>query len=118
VALNLGSLRQQITIERPGTPTPDGDGGYAETWAALAPPTAWASIEPASQRALERLVAGTVIAQASHIVRLRFHPGIDERCRISWVDATGATRVANVTDVTDPEERGIELVLVVAEVPA
>lgn len=117
MALNLGGFRHELTLEAPSAAVPDGDGGYTQTWAALNPPTAWASLEIASQAKLERLVANTVVAQASHIVRLRFHPDLDQTCRIKWTDRAGTVRTANVIDVTDPDERGIELILLVSEVP-
>lgn len=116
MALDPGRLTHLMTLESP-TPTPDGDGGYTQTWARLDPPEAWASIEPATTRALERLVAGTVVVQPSHIVRLPYHPDLDEECRMTFVDRSLTTRTLNVVDVLDPDEEGVELIVLCVEPP-
>jgi len=117
MALDTGSLVHWLTLERPGATTPDGDGGYTQTWESLNPSRAWASIEAATQRALERLVSNTVTVQATHIVRMPYHPDLDETCRISWVDRARRTHTANVTDVTDVDQIGEELIVLCVEPP-
>lgn len=117
MSLDTGTLRHRLTLERPGATTPDGDGGYTQTWERLTPSEAWASIEAASARALERLVANTVTVQATHIVRMRYHPDLDETCRLTWVDRNRRTHTANVTDVTDVGQLGEELIVLCAEGP-
>lgn len=117
MALDTGSLIHLMTLERPLATTPDGFGGYTQTWARLSPSEAWASIEAATARALERIVANTVVVQASHIVKMRYHPDLDETCRMTFVDRSGTTRTLNVTDVTDVGEQGDELLVLCVEPP-
>lgn len=117
MAIDPGELRHRITLETPGASVPDGDGGYTQTWTGLNPSQAWASIEVATQRVLERLVSNTVTVQASHIVRMRYHPDLDETCRISWVDRNRVTHTANVTNVTDVGQLGEELIVLCVEPP-
>lgn len=101
-------------MQNPATPVADGDGGYTQAWSTLV--DAWASIQTATQRTLERLVASTVTAQASHVVRMRHHPSVTQTSRIVWVDRAGTSHTANVTDVQDPDGSGTELILLCAEV--
>ncbi len=114
--MDIGALRQRVTLETPGAAVPDGDGGFTQAWASLSPGRVWAEITQATQRALERLVANTVIAQATHIVRMRYHSGVTTKTRLSWTDRSGVVHVSNVTDVSNTDERSIELVLLVAEI--
>lgn len=97
--LNLGSLRQLVTLENPGPPMPDGDGNWTQTWLPLEPPQAKAAIERASQRTLEYLFAGTVIGQSTLVVTMRFHPGVTLQTRLTWTDQAG-THHASVTVVS------------------
>lgn len=117
MGLDTGLLVHRLTLERPGATTPDGDGGYTQTWLPLNPSEAWASIEAATARALERLVSNTVTVQATHIVKMRYHPDLDVTCRLSWVDRARRTHTANVTDVTDVDQLGEELTVLCAEPP-
>lgn len=83
----------------PGTPTP------------LDPPTWWCSINPASQRVLERVAAGTVIAEASHVVEGDYHPGINTQTQLVFEG-----RTLYVKGVSDPEERHITTIALCSEV--
>lgn len=97
-----------ITIETPGVPVPDGDGGYTQTWT---PVTAvYASIMPATVRDLERLRQGTVIAQASHVVTLPYVTGVTTKARVVF-----GARTFAIVGVATPEERPRELVLLCSE---
>jgi head-tail adaptor len=113
--LDLGRLNVLMTLEDTSGRTPDGNGGYTKTPVALSPPNAWASIEPVSQRALERLVSNTVITQATHLVRMRYHPDVNAKTRLTWTDREGRTHRANVTWVQDPDNGGTELTILCAE---
>lgn len=112
-----GRRTKLVALENPGAPVPDPDGGYSETFAALDPPTAWAAIEPASARDLERLAAGTVVTTASHLITLPYHPGVTIETRLSYPDPRkGRTRVFQVTGLHDPDEQNRELVIVAEEI--
>ena len=106
----IGELRHVVTLESPGPPVPDGDGGYTESWQPLNPATWNCSISSANARDLESLTAGTVVAQASHILRGRFHGGITTEARISFEG-----RTFNVLSVVNRDERDIETVLICSE---
>jgi len=108
----IGTHRHLVTCQGPGTPVADGDGGYTTGWSNLVPPTWRCSIEPATERDLERVAAGTVISTASHVLKGLYHPQLAVSSRLIF-----GTRVFQVTGVSDPEERhlrshvlGIELI--------
>jgi head-tail adaptor len=113
--MNLGAQRNLVTVDNPGTPTPDGDGGYVLTYVAADPPEWWAAIARAGVAASERLFAGTVLTQASYILQGRFHEAITTETRLTWTDRAGVVHVTNVLDVTDPEGAGVETIALCAE---
>lgn len=106
--MRAGTLRHLVTLQTP-TSAPDGDGGFTDTWTALA--TVWASIVPATARDLERVVAGTVQSSATHLVTIRYLAGVTTKTRIVF-----GSRLFSVTGVQNPEERNISLVLVCQEI--
>jgi head-tail adaptor len=110
----VGTYRHRVTLTNPGSPTPDPDGGWSETPVPLIPPEWDCSIQQASARTLESIGAGSVLAQATHLVRGRFHPGITTQTRL----AVGGGRVFSVLYVANRDERNIETDLVCAEVVA
>jgi SPP1 family predicted phage head-tail adaptor len=107
--MDIGAMRHRITLQTPSTATPDGDGGFTNTWAALA--TVWASIVPATARDLERVVAGTVQSSATHLVTIRYLAGVTTKTRVVF-----GSRLLSVTGMQNPEERNISLVLVCQEI--
>lgn len=116
VTINIGTLRQVVTLSAPATTSPDGEGGYHQTYAALSPSEWRCAIERASVRMAERFFASTVIAQASHIMRGRFHAGITTQTRLVWTDRNGTSHTANVLDAVDTEGAGVETVVLASEV--
>jgi SPP1 family predicted phage head-tail adaptor len=107
----IGSFRHLVVLEEPGPVTPDADGGYTDSWTPL-DPTVWAcSIAPVTARDLEALGAGSVLAQATHVVKGRYHPGITTQARLTFDN-----RTLNVVYVANRDERDIETDLVCAEV--
>lgn len=106
-----GQRRHLVTLENPGTPVPDGSGGFTESWAALSPATRYAEIKPATARDLERVVSNAVESTASHLLTMDYHSGITTETRITF-----GTRVFTVDGVQNPEERNIDLVLACTEV--
>lgn len=115
VTIVIGELRQVATVSNP-TSTPDGDGGYTETWAALDPAVWRCAIEKASVKAAERHFSSTVIAHGSYILTGRFHAGITAKTRVQWTDRSGTVHTANVLDIEDTEGAGVETVLLVMEI--
>jgi hypothetical protein len=116
VTIVIGELRQVATLSNPGTPVPDGDGGFTQVYTSLDPAEWRCRIEVASVRASERHFAATITAHAAHILTGRFHSGITTKTRIVWVDRAGQTHTANVLDVDDSEGAGVETVALVSEV--
>lgn len=116
VTIVIGELRQVVTLSNPGTPVPDGDGGFTQVYVPLDPPEWRCAIQKATVRSAEQHFASTVIAHATHIVNGRYHPGIDTQTRMVWTDRSGAVHTANVIDVDDTEGAGVETVAAISEV--
>lgn len=106
-----GARLHRVVLENPTLSGPDGDGGYTTTWAPLTPPTMFARIVPATAADLERTTASTVIATATHVLRMLYHPQVTTQTRVLFNG-----RTLNVIGRANPEERNVELVLVCAEV--
>lgn len=107
--MDIGALRHQVTLQGPGTAVSDGDGGYTQTPAAIG--TVFASIQPATARDLERIVANVEQSNASHLVTIRYRDDVDTTTQVLF-----GTRVLKVTGVQNPDERNISLVLVCTEI--
>jgi SPP1 family predicted phage head-tail adaptor len=109
----IGEYRNLVLVQAPGPGVPDGDGGTTSTWADLTPPTWYCRIAPATEKDLERVAAGTVLSTNLHIVKGAYRGDITTGGRLIF-----NTRRLNVTGVSNPEERNVELVLVCVEVVA
>lgn len=101
----------RVTLQDPGPPVADGDGGVTQTWADLVPPAMDAEIKTASAADLERVAAGTVLATATHIVTMPYHPQLKTSSRI-----VHNGRFFSVTGVADPDERHVETIAICVEV--
>jgi head-tail adaptor len=109
-SVSSGQRLHQVTLQNPSATAPDGDGGFTQTWADLAPPKVFMSIQPASARDLEYMAAGTVAASATHLLRGPFHRGVTTQTRILF-----GSRTFQVTSVRNPEERNVEMILLCEE---
>lgn len=107
----IAERRHLVRLQNPGVAVPDGDGGYTQTWNDLAPANVYVQIRPASARDLERVASGTVLSTATHVVTGPYHPDVTTQTRVVFAD-----RTFNVTGVSSPDERQIEMVLVCVEV--
>jgi len=116
VTIDIGSMRQVVTLSAPGVAVPDGDGGFTQTFTPLNPSEWRCAIESASVRASERIFGGTVMAHAAYIMTGRFHSGITTNTRLAWTDRAGEAHVGNALDVVDTEGAGVETVALVSEV--
>lgn len=106
--MKVGPLRHMVTLQNPGTVVPDGEGGWTTVDTSGA--EVFASIEPATQRDLERLVANSVGSDASHVVTMRYIPGVTTKTRLLF-----NARTFDVVGVQNPEERNVELRLACVE---
>lgn len=101
----------RISLQNPGPAVSDGEGGFTQSWFDLVPAAVWCSIVPATQRDLERLAAGTVIATASHVVTMPYHPQVTTQTRLTFNG-----RTFYVKGVATPEERQIVTIALCQEV--
>jgi head-tail adaptor len=111
----IGAYRQRVSVEGPEVPVPDGDGGYTEGWGPLDPADWDCAIAQASARDLERIGAGTVLSQATHLVKGNYHAGLTTKARLRFIDK-GVTRTLNIVHVVNRDERDEESHVLCAEV--
>jgi len=76
---NVAGLRKRVTIQR-STRVSDGQGGYTETWAAIA--SVWSAIEPVS--GFEKLQAMQLAAPVTHKITMRFRSDFVASDRIAY----------------------------------
>ena len=112
----IGLRHRRITLANPGAAVPDNDGGYTHTEAPLDPPAVFGYVRPATARDLERLAAGTVISQASHIVTIPYHAGVTTQTALSVERHPRPAGRFAVVAVLNPNERDTELELACVEV--
>lgn len=113
MTIGAGARQHYVTLFASGTPTPDGDGGFTQTPTPLSPPDAWVKIDPAAVRSLERIVSGTVVAAATHMVTMPYHAGVTTQTQIRF-----GSRLLTVVGVVNPGERSIETIALCTEVVA
>jgi head-tail adaptor len=108
-----GQRRHLLTFENPVS-VPDGEGGFTTTWTELE--SRHAEIKPATARDLERVTASTTISSASHVMTFDYHPDVTTQTRVSWTTKGARVHTANVTGVSNPEERSIDTIVICEEV--
>lgn len=96
-----GGYRNYITIQSV-TYTPQSDGSTAETWATQI--SLWAKIMPLTGR--EYYSAQQTQAEMTHNFYARYTPSVTPSNRISW-----NSRIFDILDVVNVEERGVEMIL-------
>lgn len=110
--MDIGRLRHRVTLQTPGPAIPDGDGGYTDSATTLVS-RAPAEVEPATASSMERIGANTVTASASHLVTLRYVPGVTTKTRAIVHDVTD--REFSITGIFDEAMRHRVLVLACVE---
>jgi SPP1 family predicted phage head-tail adaptor len=103
----LGTLNQRATIAAQ-TLTPDGGGGYSESWDVVA--TVWARLEPVSGQ--DRYTADKLESRARHKLILRRSSAFAAGQR-----ATIGTRVFAVRAVLDDGPQSALMILLCEELP-
>ena len=113
-----GQRTQEIAMTNPGTRVRNSDGTYTTPREPLNPPTAWAKLEIADARSLERVAAtsSTTIGVASHVATIPYHPEVTMKTHVAWIDRFGGSHNANVLGYSNPDGKGIETVMVIAEI--
>jgi SPP1 family predicted phage head-tail adaptor len=108
----IGDRPHRVILQNPiGPPIPDGDGGSTQAYVDLTPPALSVKIAPATAQDLERVAAGTVVSQATHLVSAPYHPQVTTQTRLLFNG-----RSFSVNGLANLEERNVELVLVCTEV--
>lgn len=103
--MKAGKLRHRITIQNPVETTND-VGDVTTTWEDFA--TVWAEIIPLSGR--EYWESKQVNSEVTGKIRIRYLAGVTPKMRAKFGD-----RIFNIEAVINPEEKNIELVLLVSE---
>ena len=101
--IDPGRLRHRVTLQQTGDPVPDGTGGYTEGLTTLVS-RAPAAVEQATAANLERLGANTISPMATHLVTLRYLPGVTTKTEAIFHD-DGVDRALAITGVYDFEAR-------------
>lgn len=111
VTIPAGERRHYVTFDAPSEPaSPDGDGGYTQSFTPLDPPGAFVQIAAATARDQARSMAGSIASTASHVLRGPYHPGVTTLTRITF-----GTRTFQVLGVENLEARSIDMELLCAE---
>lgn len=76
--VEIGELRERVTIQAPGPPVDDGGGGVTVFWTDLA--TVWAAIRPVSN--VERYYAQQVEASTTHEIFIRWRGDVKNAMRV------------------------------------
>ncbi len=114
MTMSAGARRHLVRLQIAAGQTPDGEGGFVDDWDDLQPAEVYASIVPATARELGRYFAGTVLATASVLVTVPYHPGVTANTtRVRF-----GARVLRVLGFADPEERHIETIMACQELVA
>jgi hypothetical protein len=79
-----GRRRHLVTLDRPGAPVSDGDGGFSQGWVPLDPPTWFCSIDPLPLSEQERRVHQTITASRVVVLAGAWHPGIGIETRVTF----------------------------------
>lgn len=110
--MRAGQLRHRVTIQKLGTRIDDGTGGGSIPFTDVA--EVYASIDPLSGNELLR--AEQFEASLTHRIRTRYVAGVHPSYRVLYVDEyADSTRVFDIKQVIDPEERHRELELMCEE---
>jgi SPP1 family predicted phage head-tail adaptor len=106
----IGERRAWVTLQNPGPSMNDGQGNSTTPWYPLDPPMMKARIAPASAANLERITVGGVIAVATHVVTMRYHPQVTTDTQITYQG-----RTFYVKAVHNPDEKNEETIAVCQE---
>lgn len=98
-------LRHRLRFES-ATEAQDAHGQAIETWVEFA--TRWGSLEPLNGR--ELFTALQLHAEARHKAQIRYLAGLTAKHRIVFEG-----RIFNILHVGDPEERHVEMMLLLSE---
>ncbi len=98
--IDPGEMRTELVLEQ-ATPTPDGAGGFTETWSEIA--AVFARLQPIVVR--ERFGADQTLEEVTHRVTIRYRPDVASGMRFVMGD-----RVLSILTVHDSDETGRYLI--------
>ena len=101
-----GIFRHSVELQA-ATSTPNGMGGFVDTWATQA--TVRAAIWPTS--ATEQKKAGAQTMVATHTIRIRYYPGVSASWRVKFGD-----RYFSIASIVNRDEKNVQVDLVCREV--
>jgi SPP1 family predicted phage head-tail adaptor len=104
--MNAGTLRHQIELQS-FTSTPNGMGGFSQTWSTAA--TVRAAIWPTSATEQKRAAAPTMVG--THTIRIRYYSGLLASWRIKF-----GTRFFSIVSIIDKDEEHVQVDLLCREV--
>lgn len=108
-----GAMVHEITLMKPAPDVPGADRTYVPMFAT----NQWAAIEPATAAKLEKVMAGSTVASASHLVTIWYLAGVTTLHQLIFHDRAGrGDRIFTINGVHDDEERHEQLILACAEV--
>jgi SPP1 family predicted phage head-tail adaptor len=105
--MNAGSLREYLSLQR-SVRAVDAYGQSIQTWATFA--FVWGKVEPLLGSG--RLADQIIQTQATHRVRIRYRQDLRITDRLSWGDTP---RILEIVQITDPDGRNAEHVLLCKE---
>lgn len=104
--IDPGRLNHSVVIESPGTPAPDGDGGFSNTWSAITPSPIFGAFYSATARAMDRLGGTTAIESvATHIFETHYYAGLTTLMRLRIDTRVFAVRGVQNVDEADEMTR-------------
>jgi hypothetical protein len=109
-------MRQVVTLAGPDVSSPDGDGGFVQTFTPLNPAVWRCKIDAGRPGKSEEVREGTITGHATYTMTGRFHTGITNQTRMVWTDRAGVVHTGNVLDVIDVEGAGVQTMARVTEV--
>ena len=102
--MNIGRMRDKITIQSQQGTTNDGAGNEIPNWTNFAFP--WADVKP--YRGTERVIGEKKMEEVSHIIKIRYKAGITkDKHRVLLKDG----RQLRIEYIINTDERNIQLEL-------
>ena len=99
VDIDAGELDKRITIQAPGDPVSDGQGGFTPAWEDYL--TVWAKIRPMRAKQIEEY--RSVNVHATHLIEVRGGVDIQENHRIVF-----GSRIFEDVTIENEKEEGVK----------
>jgi SPP1 family predicted phage head-tail adaptor len=104
---SLATIMNKIISIQTKRSTPDGEGGFTETWVTIS--NIWASVEPI--KATQVFTYRSIGVEASHLIKIRGSLYINEAQRILFDN-----RVFEILTIENIQEKGVYSVITCLEV--